>query len=75
MSAVKEAISAIKEALKLAEDVKHVGESLKGLAVEVRDHEKRITRLEAKWETAIEFARIAAGQRTESKLIGKNESE
>lgn len=75
MNALKEAIAAIKEALRLAEDVKHVGEGLKGLAAEVRDHERRITRLESKWETAMEFAKIAAGQRVESRLIGKNEGE
>lgn len=62
MSAVKEAISAIRDALKLAEQVKQVGESLKGVAAELRDHERRITRLEAKWETAVEIAAIQTGR-------------
>ena len=56
MSAVKDAIVAIREAMKLADEVRRAGESLKMLAEEMRDHEKRIIRLEAKWETAIEIA-------------------
>jgi hypothetical protein len=62
MSAVKDAITAIREALKLADDIKHAGESLKALASEVRDHEKRLIRLEAKWETAIELANLSGGR-------------
>lgn len=58
MSAVKDAITAIREALKLADDVKRVGESLKSVSQELRDHDRRITRLEAKWETAMELAAI-----------------
>jgi hypothetical protein len=60
MSAVNSAIAAIRDALKLADDVKRVGEQLTGIAQELRDHEHRITRLEAKWETAIELAGIRA---------------
>jgi hypothetical protein len=58
MSAVQDGINAIRAALKLADDVKLTGESLKALAGEVRDHEKRIIRLEVKWETAMEFAKL-----------------
>jgi hypothetical protein len=53
VSALGEAIAAIREALKLADDVKRAGETLKDLAREVRDHDRRITRLEAQWETAM----------------------
>jgi hypothetical protein len=53
MSAVGGAISAIREALKLSDDVKRAGETIKELAVEVREHDRRITRLEAQWETAL----------------------
>lgn len=56
MSAVRDTIGAIRDALRLAEDVKRTSENLKILALEVRDHEKRLIRLEAKWETAIELA-------------------
>jgi hypothetical protein len=60
MSAVQDGINAIRAALKLADDVKQTGESLKALAGEVRDHEKRIIRLETKWEVAMEFAKLNA---------------
>lgn len=58
MSAITDAITAIREALKLADDVKRVGDSLKGVSDELRDHDRRITRLEAKWETALELATL-----------------
>jgi hypothetical protein len=63
MSAVKDAITAIREALKLADDVKRVGETLKGVAQELREHDRRLTRLEAKWETAIEIATLRTAPR------------
>jgi hypothetical protein len=53
MSLVGEALGAIKEALKLADDVKRTGETLKELSKELREHDRRITRLEAQWETVI----------------------
>jgi hypothetical protein len=53
MSVVGEALGAIKEALKLADDVKRTGETLKELSKELREHDRRITRLEAQWETVI----------------------
>ena len=59
MSVVGEALSAIREALKLADDVKRTGEMLKELAkdvrTELRDHDRRITRLEAQWQTALDL--------------------
>lgn len=58
MSVVKDAITAIRDALKLAEDVKRVGATLKELAGEVRDHDRRITRLEARLDTMIELAQV-----------------
>jgi uncharacterized protein YoxC len=62
MSAVKEAITALRDALRLADEVKRVGESLSGLAQKVRDHDRRLTRLEAKWETAMELAGMRSAQ-------------
>ena len=56
MSTFKEAIDAVKAALLLADKVERVGETLKGLAEDVADHEKRLIRLEAKWETALELS-------------------
>ena len=56
MSVFGDAIGAIKEALKFADDVKRVGETLVEVSKELRSHDRRITRLEAKWETAVEIA-------------------
>jgi hypothetical protein len=56
MSVVGEALSAIREALKLSDDVKRVGDTLKEVSRELRDQDRRIIRLEAKWETAMEFS-------------------
>jgi len=58
MSVLNEAIAAVREAIILAGEVKRVGETLKELSHEVRDHDRRITRLEAKWETAMELAAV-----------------
>ena len=57
MSVVSDAINAIKEALKLADDVKRAGEALTDVSRELREHDRRITRLEAQWETAVMFSR------------------
>jgi hypothetical protein len=56
MSVVGEALSAIREALKLSDDVKRVGDTLKEVSRELRDQDRRIIRLEAQWETAMEFS-------------------
>jgi uncharacterized protein YoxC len=56
MSVIGDAFQAVKEAIKLTDDVKQVGEALKDVAHELRDHDRRITRLEAKWEAAIELS-------------------
>jgi hypothetical protein len=69
VSGFGEAINAIKEALKLADDVKRTGETLKELARELREHDRRITRIEAKWEAAVELSagRGSAPRRLEDK--------
>ena len=59
MSALTEAIAAIREALKLADDVKRAGDTLKEIARELREHDRRITRLEAQWETALALSQRA----------------
>jgi len=53
MSVIGDAVSAIKEALKLADDVKRTGATLKEVAKELREHDRRIIRLETQWETAM----------------------
>ena len=55
MSVVGEALGALREALKLADDVKRTGETLKELCRELREHDRRITRLEAQWQTAMDL--------------------
>ena len=61
MSVVKDAITAIRDALKLADDVRRVGDTLKELAGEVRNHDRRLTRLEARLDTVIEIAQVRSG--------------
>ncbi|PHV11919.1 hypothetical protein CSQ89_08330 [Chitinimonas sp. BJB300] len=51
-------MNAMREALKLSDDVRRAGDALKSVAHELRDHDRRLTRLEAKWETAIEIASL-----------------
>lgn len=62
MSAIADAMRVIKDMLKLADDVQRVGETLKDVAAELREHDRRITRLEAKWQTAIELSATRAGR-------------
>ena len=59
MSALSEAIKAVKEALLLSEEVKRLALHSREMAQEVREHDRRLTRLEAQWETAM---RMSAGQ-------------
>jgi hypothetical protein len=56
VSVFGDAISAIKEALKLADDVKRTGDTLREVSRELREHDRRITRMEAKWEAAVELS-------------------
>jgi hypothetical protein len=60
MSAVKDAIVALKEVLKLTDDVKTIGERMKDVAGELRDQDRRITRLEARLDTMIDMAKLAS---------------
>lgn len=65
MSALTEAVAAIREVLKLTDDVKRAGETLKEISQELREHDRRITRLEAQWETAL---KLASGRRSPGRL-------
>ena len=60
MSALTDAAKAIKEVLKLTDDVKRAGEALKDISRELREHDRRITRLEAKWDTAMQLSATRA---------------
>jgi hypothetical protein len=56
MSAVSEALKAVREALLLADKVKRTADAMLELSKEVRDHDRRITRLEAQWDTAMQLS-------------------
>jgi hypothetical protein len=57
MSLLGQTLEAIKDAMKLADDVRRASEALKDLTQEMRDHDRRITRLEAQWDTAALLSR------------------
>ena len=46
MSAIKEAMTALKDVLLLADRVERVGSTLSEMTKELRDHDRRIIRLE-----------------------------
>ena len=57
MSVFTEAVAAVQAALRLSDQVRRTSEELKDLAQQVREHDRRITRLEAQWETAAMMSR------------------
>jgi hypothetical protein len=57
LSLFAETLDAIKSTMKLMDDVRRAGEDLSRLSLELRDHDRRITRLEAQWETAAMLSR------------------
>ncbi len=56
MSVVKDALEALREAAKLVDEVKLASTQISDLAGEVRDIDRRVARLEGKWEAAMEIA-------------------
>jgi len=76
MSTVSDAVKAIKEVLTLTDDVKHAGQALKEMSAEMLLHDRRITRLEARWDTALQLSKITlprADRRLASKAPGAEE--
>jgi hypothetical protein len=57
VSLLSQTLEAIKDAMKLADDVRRASEALRDLTQEMRDHDRRITRLEVQWETAALLSR------------------
>ena len=57
MSVFREAVAAVQSALKLSDELRRTSQELKEAALELRDHDRRITRLEAQWETATLLSR------------------
>jgi hypothetical protein len=60
VSAIADVMGVIRDAIRLADEVKRVGDTLKSLSTELREHDRRITRLEAQWDTAMQFTRAVA---------------
>jgi hypothetical protein len=60
VSALGEAIEAIRRTLVLANDVERLARAVDAMSHELKNHEHRLIRLEAKWETAIELAQLGA---------------
>lgn len=62
MSAFKDALDAIREAINLAGEVKRTAGRLSDLTTEVREIDRRVSRLEGKWEAAMEFGMVNAAR-------------
>jgi chromosome segregation ATPase len=58
MSTLGDALAALRELLQLREDLRRATESLQRVATELRDHDRRLTRLEAQWETALALSSV-----------------
>ncbi len=58
MSAIKDAISAMKEVILLSEKVERAGGMLSDVSKELRDHDRRLVRL----ETLVEVAKASQGR-------------
>ncbi len=58
MSAIKDAISAMKEVILLSEKVEQAGGMLSDVSKELRDHDRRLVRL----ETLVEVAKASQGR-------------
>jgi len=57
MSVLSEAVAAVQSVLRLSDELRRTSQELKDVAVELREHDRRITRLEAQWETAALLSR------------------
>ncbi len=57
MSLVKDAVNAMKEVLLLTEKVEQAGKMLSEISKELRDHDRRLVRL----ETFAEIAKVQSG--------------
>ncbi|MBI5443357.1 MAG: hypothetical protein HY900_19345, partial [Deltaproteobacteria bacterium] len=55
MSTLGDALAALKAALKLTDDVKALSETVKSFAEEVRELDRRTTRVEARLDTIMDF--------------------
>ena len=67
MSAFKEVVDGIREVLRMSDDLKRTADSLKALAIEVREHDRHLIRL----ETMIEIATGQTAHRATPRRITK----
>jgi hypothetical protein len=58
MTVLGEALRLIKEVLRLTDEMQRIGAALGDIAAELREHDRRITRLEAQWTTALQLATL-----------------
>lgn len=58
MSLTSEALKMVKDVLSLSGEVKRLASSLGEVSEEQRLHDRRITRLEAQWNTALQLAAL-----------------
>ena len=65
MSIFGEGAKVIKEAVKLSLDVERMSKTVGELGNEMLLHDRRITTLEAKWDTAMQFAKRRGPSRIE----------
>ena len=57
MSAIKDEIAAMREVILLNEKVETAGHVLSSLSIELRDHDRRLVRLETRLDTYVEIAK------------------
>jgi hypothetical protein len=63
VSALTEVLNAVRKVMTLTRDVKGLSEKVDKMVDELREQDRRITRLEAQWDTAMQL-----GQRQKRKL-------
>lgn len=66
MSAFKEVVDSIRDVMRMNDDLKRAAEGLKALVIDIREHDRRLIRL----ETMVEIAAIRTG-RGPTKRIAK----
>jgi hypothetical protein len=69
MSAIKDVIDGLKEVLRMTDDLKRTAEGVRALAIEVREHDRRLIRL----ETIVEFAQGRGGREPVRAIESKKE--
>lgn len=62
MSAIKEAIAAMKEVLLLTDKVERAGSTLSEISKELREHDRRLVRLETMVEVAKARRKVTRGE-------------